>query len=58
LITDDNEQRGLRPTSVAIARHARLKIGRFSQSADETMVIASLDLCLTALRHLMDCAGV
>jgi ATP-binding cassette subfamily F protein 3 len=46
------------PTSGTISRHARVKIGRFSQqSVEETTAFASSDPKLTALRHVMEEGG-
>lgn len=46
------------PTSGTITRHARVKIGRFSQqSVEEITSIASSDPKLTALRYVMDIDG-
>lgn len=46
------------PTSGTISRHARVKIGRFSQqSVEEITAIASMDPKLTALRHVMEAEG-
>ncbi|KAF1925147.1 ABC transporter ATP-binding protein uup-1 [Didymella exigua CBS 183.55] len=46
------------PTSGTIARHARVKIGRFSQhSVEEMTAMASSDAKLTALRHVMQAEG-
>lgn len=47
------------PTSGTTSRHARVKIGRFSQqSVEEMTAIASSDPKLTALRHVMGAEGV
>ncbi|KAF2995407.1 hypothetical protein E8E13_004944 [Curvularia kusanoi] len=46
------------PTSGTIARHARVKIGRYSQqSVEEITSIASSDAKLTALRYVMSIDG-
>ncbi|KAF1831641.1 P-loop containing nucleoside triphosphate hydrolase protein [Decorospora gaudefroyi] len=58
LIVDSGEQGGLVPTSGTISRHARVKIGRFSQqSVEEMTAIASSEPKITALRHVMDAVG-
>ncbi|KAI5379689.1 hypothetical protein J4E82_001729 [Alternaria postmessia] len=52
------DEGGLLPTSGTIARHARVKMGRFSQqSVEEITAMASSNPHITALRHLMDCVG-
>jgi len=49
---------GLRPTSGTIVRHARVRIGRYSQqSVEEMTAMASANPQLTALRHILDSAG-
>ncbi|KAJ4403173.1 hypothetical protein N0V91_006749 [Didymella pomorum] len=49
---------GLVPTSGTISRHARVKIGRFSQqSVEEITAVASSDPKLTALRYVMEAEG-
>ena len=46
------------PTSGTISRHARVKIGRFSQqSVEEITAVASSDPKLTALRYVMEAEG-
>jgi ATP-binding cassette subfamily F protein 3 len=46
------------PTSGTISRHARVKIGRFSQqSVEEMTTMASSEPKLTALRHVMEADG-
>ncbi|CAG5142142.1 uncharacterized protein ALTATR162_LOCUS1086 [Alternaria atra] len=58
LIMGGDEEGGLAPTSGTIARHARVKIGRFSQqSVEEITALASSSPRMTALRHIMDCIG-
>ncbi|KAJ4376358.1 hypothetical protein N0V83_001641 [Neocucurbitaria cava] len=58
LIIGNGGEGGLTPTSGTITRHARAKIGRFSQqSVEEITTIASSNLQLTALRHIMDLSG-
>ncbi|KAL1801160.1 hypothetical protein ACET3X_001502 [Alternaria dauci] len=58
LIMGGDEEGGLLPTSGTIARHARVKIGRFSQqSVEEMTAVASSNPHMTALRHLMDWIG-
>jgi ATP-binding cassette subfamily F protein 3 len=58
LIVGGGDAEGLVPTSGTVTRHARARIGRFSQqSVGEISSIASLDPRLTALRHLLDIAG-
>ncbi|CAO2658364.1 Nn.00g060870.m01.CDS01 [Neocucurbitaria sp. VM-36] len=58
LIMGSGEEGGLTPTSGTITRHARAKIGRFSQqSVEEITAVASSDPHLTALRHLMEFSG-
>jgi ATPase subunit of ABC transporter with duplicated ATPase domains len=49
---------GLTPTSGTITRHARARIGRFSQqSVEEISAIASMNPQLTALKHVMEVGG-
>ncbi|EMD88680.1 hypothetical protein COCC4DRAFT_50322 [Bipolaris maydis ATCC 48331] len=49
---------GLVPTSGSITRHARARVGRFSQqSVEEITAIASADPQLTALGHVMNSVG-
>ncbi|KAF1850380.1 P-loop containing nucleoside triphosphate hydrolase protein [Cucurbitaria berberidis CBS 394.84] len=58
LIVGSGGEGGLTPTSGSITRHARVKIGRFSQqSVEEITAIASSNPQMTALRHLMDSSG-
>lgn len=58
LIVGSGEAGGLAPSSGSITRHARAKIGRFSQqSVEELTAIASTNVQLTALRHVMEAAG-
>jgi ATP-binding cassette subfamily F protein 3 len=58
LIMGGGDAEGLMPTSGTITRHARARIGRFSQqSVEDISDIASANLQLTALRHVMDTAG-
>jgi ATPase subunit of ABC transporter with duplicated ATPase domains len=58
LIVGGSDGRGLTPTSGSITRHARARFGLFSQqSVEEITAIASSNLQLTALRHLMDVNG-
>ncbi|KAJ4371783.1 hypothetical protein N0V86_008337 [Didymella sp. IMI 355093] len=46
------------PTSGTISRHARVRIGRFSQqSVEEMTTMASSEPKLTALRHVMEADG-
>jgi ATP-binding cassette subfamily F protein 3 len=57
LIMGGGDAEGLLPTSGTITRHARARIGRFSQlSVEEISAIASSNPQLTALRHVMDVA--
>jgi ATP-binding cassette subfamily F protein 3 len=59
LIMGSGEEGGLTPTSGTITRHARVKVGRFSQeSVEQITAFATSNLRLTALRHIMDSAGV
>jgi ATP-binding cassette subfamily F protein 3 len=54
LVMGAGDSEGLMPSSGTITRHARTRIGRFSQlSIEEITAIASQDPQLTALRHLM-----
>lgn len=58
LIMGSSEEGGLMPTSGSITRHARVRIGRFSQqSVEEISRIASSNPQLTALEHVMKVAG-
>ncbi|KAF2825101.1 ABC transporter ATP-binding protein uup-1 [Ophiobolus disseminans] len=58
LIIGAGDEGGLTPTSGTITRHARAKIGRFSQqTVEEISAIASSNPQLTALRHVMDVGG-
>lgn len=58
LIMGGDEEGGLAPTSGTIARHARVKMGRFSQqSVEEITALASSSPRMTALGHIMDCIG-
>lgn len=58
LIMGSEDAEGLTATSGTITRHARARIGRFSQqSVEEISAIASSNPHLTALRHIMDIAG-
>jgi len=58
LIMGSEDAEGLTATSGTITRHARARIGRFSQqSVEEISAIASSNPQLTALRHIMDIAG-
>jgi ATPase subunit of ABC transporter with duplicated ATPase domains len=59
LIMGSSDAGGLVPTSGSITRHARARFGRFSQqSVEELTAIATSDPKLTALRHVMEVAGV
>lgn len=52
------ENGGLQSTSGTITRHARARIGRFSQqSVEEITEIGTCNAQLTALRHLMEIGG-
>lgn len=54
LIVGNGEEGGLIPTSGTITRHARARIGRFSQqSVEELTAMASSAPQLTALGHMM-----
>ncbi|OAL54758.1 P-loop containing nucleoside triphosphate hydrolase protein [Pyrenochaeta sp. DS3sAY3a] len=58
LIMGLDDDGGLTSTSGTITRHARVKIGRFSQqSVEEITSIASSNSQLTALRHLIEASG-
>jgi ATP-binding cassette subfamily F protein 3 len=58
LIIGSGDSEGLAPSSGTITRHARARIGRFSQqSVEDISAIASSNPQLTALRHLMEFAG-
>jgi ATPase subunit of ABC transporter with duplicated ATPase domains len=58
LIMGSGEDGGLIATAGTITRHARVKIGHFSQqSVEEITAIASSDPSLTAMRHLMETVG-
>lgn len=58
LIMGGGDTEGLTPTSGTITRHARARIGRFSQqSVEEISATASSNPQLTALRHIMDVGG-
>lgn len=58
LIMGPDGDGGLTSTSGTITRHARVKIGRFSQqSVEEITSIASSNSQLTALRHLIEASG-
>jgi ATP-binding cassette subfamily F protein 3 len=58
LITGAGDNQGLLPSSGTISRHARVRIGRFSQqSVEDISAIASSQPQLTALRHIMEAAG-
>ncbi|RAQ99509.1 P-loop containing nucleoside triphosphate hydrolase protein [Stemphylium lycopersici] len=58
LIMGSNGADDLRPTSGSMVRHARVKLGRFSQqSVEEITAVASANHELTALGHVMDVAG-
>ncbi|KAH6514320.1 hypothetical protein HBI81_206180 [Parastagonospora nodorum] len=58
LIMGSGDSEGLVPSSGTITRHARARIGRFSQqSVEEISGTAASNPRLTALRHLMEVAG-
>jgi ATP-binding cassette subfamily F protein 3 len=58
LIMGGGDADGLMPRSGTITRHARARIGRFSQqSVEDISAIASSNPQLTALRHIMDVGG-
>jgi ATP-binding cassette subfamily F protein 3 len=58
IIMGGNEEGGLVPTSGSVARHARVKIGRFSQqSVEEITALAASEPQMTALRHVMESIG-
>lgn len=58
LIMGSSAVGGLAPTSGTITRHARARMGRFSQqSVEEITAIASAKPQLTALRHMMEAEG-
>jgi ATP-binding cassette subfamily F protein 3 len=58
LVMGAGDREGLVPSSGTITRHARTRIGRFSQQAiEEITATASRDAQLTALRHLMETAN-
>lgn len=58
LIMGSADAAGLTPTSGTIMRHARARIGRFSQqSVEEISAIASMNPQLTALKHVMEVGG-
>jgi ATP-binding cassette subfamily F protein 3 len=58
LIMGAGDSQGLLPSSGTISRHARVRIGRFSQqSVEDISAIASSQPQLTALRHMMEAAG-
>jgi ATP-binding cassette subfamily F protein 3 len=58
LIMGGDDNQGLVPSSGTITRHARVRMGRFSQqSVEDISAIASSQAQLTALRHLMETAG-
>jgi ATP-binding cassette subfamily F protein 3 len=58
LIMGAGDSRGLLPSSGTISRHARVRIGRFSQqSVEDISAMASSQPQLTALRHIMEAAG-
>jgi ATP-binding cassette subfamily F protein 3 len=58
LIMGGDDSQGLVPSSGTITRHARVRMGRFSQqSVEDISAIASSQAQLTALRHLMETAG-
>ncbi|KAH7069620.1 P-loop containing nucleoside triphosphate hydrolase protein [Paraphoma chrysanthemicola] len=58
LIIGSADAGGLMPTSGTITRHARARIGRFSQqSVEEISAIASSNPQLTALKHIMEGGG-
>jgi ATP-binding cassette subfamily F protein 3 len=58
LIMGAGDRQGLLPSSGTISRHARVRIGRFSQqSVEDISAIASSQPQLTALRHMMEAAG-
>jgi ATP-binding cassette subfamily F protein 3 len=58
LIMGGDDGQGLVPSSGTITRHARVRMGRFSQqSVEDISAIASSQAQLTALRHLMETAG-
>jgi ATP-binding cassette subfamily F protein 3 len=59
LITGAGDSQGLVPSSGTITRHARVRIGRFSQqSVEDISAMASSQPQLTALRYIMETAGV
>ncbi|KAH7381491.1 P-loop containing nucleoside triphosphate hydrolase protein [Phaeosphaeria sp. MPI-PUGE-AT-0046c] len=58
LIMGAGDSEGLMPSSGTITRHARARIGRFSQqSVEDISSTASSNPRLTALRHIMDIGG-
>jgi ATP-binding cassette subfamily F protein 3 len=58
LITGAGDSQGLVPSSGTITRHARVRIGRFSQqSVEDISAMASSQPQLTALRYIMETAG-
>lgn len=58
LMIGSGDEGGLVATSGTITRHARARIGRFSQqSVEEISGIATSNAQLTALRHIMDVGG-
>lgn len=58
LIMGSGDSEGLVPSLGTITRHARARIGRFSQqSVEDISGTASSNPQLTALRHLMEVAG-
>lgn len=58
LIMGHGDSEGLMPSSGTITRHARARIGRFSQqSVEDISAVASSNPQLTALRHLMETIG-
>jgi ATP-binding cassette subfamily F protein 3 len=58
LIMGAGDSQGLLPSFGTISRHARVRIGRFSQqSVEDISAMASSQPQLTALRHIMEAAG-
>jgi ATP-binding cassette subfamily F protein 3 len=59
LIIGSCDSEGLVPSTGTITRHARARIGRFSQqSVEDISAVAVLNPQLTALRHLMEVGGL
>lgn len=58
LIMGSADEKGLVPTSGTITRHARVRIGRFSQqSVEEISAIATSNPQLRALKHIIESTG-